>query len=167
MVESDKKRLMEMEHKSTMELLDLINSCNSVELILKRAERFFSDLSSCSNVSISLSHGTAPSCDNPPSIDGKNVEEPNDGNGSNNLINIICENALITAYAQQKQSVTPEIIEDIAADLRLNLRAHHSSRPEKPGRLNEVDVQRAARSLLDLLAYLHKAPAGDEELRPQ
>jgi general secretion pathway protein A len=83
------------------------------------------------------------------------------------LINTICENALITAYAQQRQSVTSEIIEDIAADLRLNLRAPHSSRPEKPGRLNEVDVQRAARSLLDLLAFLHKVPVAEEELRPQ
>src|SRR5580692_887036 len=31
------------------------------------------------------------------------------------LINTVCENALITAYARQARSVTPDIIEDIAA----------------------------------------------------
>ena len=49
------------------------------------------------------------------------------------LINTICENALITAYARQRRSVTPEIIEDIAADLRLNLKASQPSRMENAG----------------------------------
>jgi len=35
------------------------------------------------------------------------------------LINIICENALISAYAKQSHTVTAEMIEDIAADFRL------------------------------------------------
>jgi general secretion pathway protein A len=35
------------------------------------------------------------------------------------LINTVCENGLITAYARQARSVTPDIIEDIAADFRL------------------------------------------------
>jgi len=82
------------------------------------------------------------------------------------LINTICENALITAYAQQRRSVTPEIIEGIAADLRLDLKASHSSQMEKQGRFDETDIRRAAKSLLDLYAYLNKLPLGDEELRP-
>jgi len=82
------------------------------------------------------------------------------------LINTICENALITAYAQQRRSVTPEIVEDIAADLRLDLKASHSSQMEKQGRFDETDIRRAAKSLLDLYAYLNKLPLGDEELRP-
>jgi general secretion pathway protein A len=82
------------------------------------------------------------------------------------LINTICENGLITAYAQQRQSVTPEIIEDIAEDLRLNLKAAHCSHLEKPGRLDETDIQRAAKNLLNLYAYLNKLPSVDEELRP-
>src|SRR5271157_2103673 len=82
------------------------------------------------------------------------------------LINTICENALITAYAQQRRSVTPEIIEGIAADLRLDLKASHSSRMEKQGRFDEIDIRRAAKSLLDLYPYLNKLPLGDEELRP-
>lgn len=35
------------------------------------------------------------------------------------LINSICENALITAFARQAHTVTPEIIESVVADLRL------------------------------------------------
>lgn len=82
------------------------------------------------------------------------------------LINAICENALITAYAQQRRSVTPEIIEGIAADLRLTLKVDHSPRVEKPGRLDQTDIGRATKSLLDLYAYLNKLPSSDEELRP-
>ena len=37
------------------------------------------------------------------------------------LINTICENALIGGYARQVQSISPEIIAEVAADLRLNL----------------------------------------------
>jgi general secretion pathway protein A len=82
------------------------------------------------------------------------------------LINTICENALITAYAQQRPSVTPEIVDDIAADLRLNLKASHASRLEKPRKLEDIDIRRAAKNLLDLYTYLNKLPVGDEELRP-
>ena len=35
------------------------------------------------------------------------------------LINTVCENALITAYARQARCVTPDIIDEVAADLRL------------------------------------------------
>ena len=37
------------------------------------------------------------------------------------LINTICENALISGYARQTSSITPEIIEEVAADFRLNV----------------------------------------------
>jgi general secretion pathway protein A len=37
------------------------------------------------------------------------------------LINTICENALINAYARQVRSVTPEIIEDVAKEFRLDV----------------------------------------------
>ena len=37
------------------------------------------------------------------------------------LINTICENALITAYARQMPSVTPEIVEDVAKEFRLDV----------------------------------------------
>ena len=37
------------------------------------------------------------------------------------LINTICENALIAAYARQMPSVSPDIIDDIATDFRLGV----------------------------------------------
>src|SRR5277367_4204164 len=37
------------------------------------------------------------------------------------LINTICENALITAYARQLPTVTPDIIEDVAKEFRLDV----------------------------------------------
>jgi general secretion pathway protein A len=37
------------------------------------------------------------------------------------LINTVCENALIAAYASKSQSVSADVIEDVARDLRLNV----------------------------------------------
>jgi general secretion pathway protein A len=70
------------------------------------------------------------------------------------LVNTICENALISAYARQMHAVTPEIIDEVAIDFRLNM-----VRPvetEKNGGLDEVDLQRAARILLDMYASMQK-----------
>jgi general secretion pathway protein A len=41
------------------------------------------------------------------------------------LINNICENALISAFARQQKAVTPNLVEEVASDLRLN--ANHIS----------------------------------------
>ena len=57
------------------------------------------------------------------------------------LINTICENALITAYARQMQSVTPDIIDDVAKEFRLDV--VHSSAADTAGGQNGMDVQRA------------------------
>ena len=64
------------------------------------------------------------------------------------MINPICENALITAYARQMHSVTPDIVEDVAKDLRLEV--VHSPEAEKIDGHNEMDIQRATNALLDL-----------------
>jgi hypothetical protein len=77
----------------------------------------------------------------------------------------MCENALITAYARQQRSVTPEIIEDVAADLRLSLNVVQPPGEENPEELDEIDVRRAAKNLLDLYAYLNRQPSRDGELR--
>jgi len=79
------------------------------------------------------------------------------------LINTICENALITAYARQLSSVTPEIVEDVAADLRLGV----VSSPEigKPAELGDDDVRRAAETLLDFFTRLRDLNSRDGEPR--
>jgi general secretion pathway protein A len=73
------------------------------------------------------------------------------------LINTICENALIAAYAKQARSVSPNIVEDIAADFRLGIT--RESKPEKITSMDDLDVRKAAKTLLELYAYLQKPPS--------
>lgn len=69
------------------------------------------------------------------------------------LINTICENALIAAYSRQAQSVTPDLIEGIAIDFRLGIQ---NAPVEKEKRPEELDLQKVARSLLELYAHLQR-----------
>lgn len=71
------------------------------------------------------------------------------------LINTICENALIAAYARRLLSVTPEIVEYVAKEFRLDLAP--SPDAEKAGRFKHMDVQRTISTLFDLLSALENA----------
>ena len=73
------------------------------------------------------------------------------------LLNTICENALVVAYARQEASVTPEMIDGIAIDFRLGV---HTA-PELK-RLPEVDVKKAANTLLELYAHLQSQKTHEE-----
>jgi general secretion pathway protein A len=68
------------------------------------------------------------------------------------LINTICENALIAAFAEKSQVVRTEVIDEVAKDLRLNVLTH------RPIAANTVtDRQRAvAQSLLGLVEALEQ-----------
>lgn len=68
------------------------------------------------------------------------------------LINTICENALIAAYARRLPSVTPEIIGYVAQEFRLDVSSSTDS--EKSERHNQMDAKRAMNALLDLFAAL-------------
>ena len=70
------------------------------------------------------------------------------------LINTICENALLSCYAKQMPSVTPEIIDEVARDFRLNM--VRPAEAEKVGGLDEIDLQRAAKMLLELYGSMQK-----------
>ncbi len=72
------------------------------------------------------------------------------------LINTLCENALINGYAKQLKSIGPEMIDEIAADFRLNISEPANPRhPNGDEQLSEVD--KAARILLDLYTSLRHA----------
>ncbi|MGA6984158.1 MAG: AAA family ATPase [Candidatus Sulfotelmatobacter sp.] len=75
------------------------------------------------------------------------------------LINTICENALVVAYAKQQASVTPEIIDGIAVDFRLGVQT-----PGEPKKSSEVDVRKAANTLLELYARLQAQQTREEAL---
>ena len=68
------------------------------------------------------------------------------------LINTICENALIAAYAKQMRTVSPNIIDDIATEFRLGVQ---TLPVESRKTADELDVQDAARALLALYDRLH------------
>lgn len=61
------------------------------------------------------------------------------------LINTICENALISAYARQSLMVSADIIDEVAADLRLNVvHSAHGDVEDSP------ELWEAAKTLLQL-----------------
>ncbi|MBZ5679294.1 MAG: AAA family ATPase [Acidobacteriia bacterium] len=78
------------------------------------------------------------------------------------LINTICENALIAGYANQAARVTPEIVDTIANDFRLGIhtRPMEASRPA-----GELNLQKAARTLLELYAHLQDEQSRADEVR--
>jgi general secretion pathway protein A len=77
------------------------------------------------------------------------------------LINTICENALIAGYARQAAQVTPDIIDAIATDFRLGVQTEPTERMEAS---DELDVRKAARTLLELYTHLRGEQAREEEL---
>ncbi len=78
------------------------------------------------------------------------------------VINTLCENALISGYARQLQSLTPKIIDDIAEDFRLNLVSAPVSGKVNGG--DDMDTQQAARTLLNLYASLQKPIVDNSKL---
>lgn len=64
------------------------------------------------------------------------------------LINTICENALITAYARNSQSVTPEMIDDVAREFRLG--STDAVLTESSGGESDADVEQVLKDLLNL-----------------
>jgi general secretion pathway protein A len=76
------------------------------------------------------------------------------------LINTICDNALITAYARKLRSLSPEIVDATATDLRLDVVQLPA---EAALDFDESLARRASKTLLELFSYLRKAPATQPE----
>jgi general secretion pathway protein A len=68
------------------------------------------------------------------------------------VINTICENSLIAAYAKQLRSVTPDIVEDIAVNFRLGV--VRTSWSDKAKAIEDNEVKSAAMVLLDFYQRL-------------
>jgi len=79
------------------------------------------------------------------------------------LINTLCEGALIHGYAKQACSVTPEMIEEIASNFRLNVIHPSKDRNKNDGHSREIE--KAARTLLDLYAHLREARESSADIR--
>jgi general secretion pathway protein A len=83
-------------------------------------------------------------------------------NGIPRLINTLCENSLIVAFAKQSNAVTPEMVDEVARDLRLN----HPVRPPVVSQVvKEEQEKKLLKRLMNLINALEKveetpAPAG-------
>jgi general secretion pathway protein A len=80
------------------------------------------------------------------------------------LINTVCENALIASYAKQARTVTADVIEDIAKDFRLGV-VQKTWTPAQ-NLTDDADTRRAAKTLLDLYAFLQKSSERGTEMPP-
>ena len=76
------------------------------------------------------------------------------------LINTLCENGLIQGYARQLRGITPEMIEEIAADFRLNVVNSSALSHVEPATATEI--QRAAKTLLDVYSRLRSSQGSQE-----
>lgn len=81
-------------------------------------------------------------------------------NGLPRLINTICENALIAAYSQQLRKVSPQIVDKVAADFRLNIVQPATTQCQVTIPLH-VPTQPATNVLGDLFGVSQK-PANDK-----
>ena len=79
------------------------------------------------------------------------------------LINTLCENGLLQGYGKQSKTVTPNMIEEIAFDFRLNVT--HAPTVATASGESSGEVEQAAKTLLDLYASLRRAQSNREELR--
>jgi general secretion pathway protein A len=88
------------------------------------------------------------------------------------LINTLCENALITAYARRLPAATAEIIEEVAKDFRLNvssstalsgLRHRSENEPERTV-ANRLDPYTSFRGPVAKVVGLDAPTAGEDEL---
>jgi general secretion pathway protein A len=77
------------------------------------------------------------------------------------LINTVCENALIAGYSRQMRNVSPDIVDDIARDFRLGVQ---TPQVEQRKATDELDVRKAAKTLLDLYTHLQAVQKREEEL---
>jgi type II secretory pathway predicted ATPase ExeA len=71
------------------------------------------------------------------------------------LINTLCENALINAYARRSATVLPEIIGEVASELRLGIM--HAPNPADSGSKEDRELWQAAKTLLELHNFLQGA----------
>jgi general secretion pathway protein A len=69
------------------------------------------------------------------------------------LINTLCENALIAAYAYKARTVSPEMVDEVASDLRLNVTTMTMNASSSSARNNQ---QAVAKSLLQIIEVLER-----------
>lgn len=80
------------------------------------------------------------------------------------LINTICENSLITGYARQLTTITPDIVLGVVKDFHLNTNGSKSAKHGSGE--TEKDLEHANNSFLDLYAATQRNIESETELNP-
>jgi general secretion pathway protein A len=75
------------------------------------------------------------------------------------LINTLCENALIIAYARQLKQVSPEFVDEVAADFRLNI----TTPPQRAENDEFEPHDMTKKQLIGVLMRILEAIGGDAE----
>ncbi len=78
------------------------------------------------------------------------------------LINTICENALLSGYAQHAATITSEIIDGVARDLRLGVVAvdpKNNAAAQLSKEQEQSELLHAMKTLLDVRDRMHEAEA--------
>ncbi len=91
------------------------------------------------------------------------VELHRHSHGYPRLVNTLCENALIQGYARQMPGISPDVIQEIATDFRLNV-VHRPNAMRDAIADPATEVGRAAKTLLDLYEHLHATRREQPEL---
>lgn len=78
------------------------------------------------------------------------------------LINTICENALITGYAQRLAVISPDVILGVASDFHLT--SNGSKLGKKAKDMEDLDLERAKNFFLDLYATMQRPVGSGSEL---
>jgi len=76
------------------------------------------------------------------------------------LVNTVCDNVLINAYAKQSHTVTPLMVEEASYDLRLGIVSMPANEEKKPG---DDELRWALRTMRDFSEALH----GERSLRTE
>jgi general secretion pathway protein A len=80
-------------------------------------------------------------------------------NGIPRLINTLCENSLIVAFAKQVTTVTPDMVDEVSRDLRLNQPVRPPVVPQAAKEEQEKKLLKRLLNLLNALEKVDEAPA--------
>lgn len=78
------------------------------------------------------------------------------------LINTICENSLITGYAKQLPTITPDVVVGVAKDFHLT---SNGSKLGKEPEGADLDLERAKNFFLDLYSSMQRPNGSDSKLK--
>ena len=97
---------------------------------------------------------------------GAKPEPPIFARGIPRIINNLCENSMVNAFARQQRSVTADMITEVAADFRLTGSALVPEQPVEAGAVAQDSNESLLRSLFRVLRTMDNAQALEEKSVP-